>query len=118
MRKLIRLLMIGALFMQSTLLLAQDKTITVTVLDDADGTPSPGANVAIKGTQRRGQADEKGTFRLTVKNNDVLSVTAVGFGTREYKVGTNTILTIRMTRTGGDLNEVVVAMDIKRNPRE
>src|SRR5690348_12980609 len=99
MRKMIRLLMIGALLLQSTLLLAQDKTVTGTILDDADGTPIPGANVAIKGTQRGAQADEKGIFKLTVKNTDVLSVTAVGFGTREYKVGNATIIIVRMTRT-------------------
>src|SRR6185295_18524268 len=106
MRKMFRLLMICALLLQSTFLLAQEKTITGTIIDDNDGTPVTGANIAIKGTQRGTQADDKGTFRLTATNNDVLLITAVGFSTREYKVGNNTIISIRLSRTGGELSEV------------
>jgi TonB-linked SusC/RagA family outer membrane protein len=118
MRKSIRLLCAALLLFPCTLLFAQEKVVSGVVLSDEDGAPLAGANISIKGTQRGTQADDKGTFRVTVTNNDVLIVSSIGFGSREFRVGNNTTLTIRLTKTSSELNEVVVAMDIKRNARE
>lgn len=74
------------------------KTISGTVTDE-DGTPIPHASVMIKGTPPLGaQADEKGNFKLDVKNrtNAVVVVSAVGFETLEIQVGNQASLSIQL----------------------
>jgi TonB-dependent starch-binding outer membrane protein SusC len=88
---------------------AQTKTVTGKVTDSKDGTPVPNASVNIKGTNRGTTTDAAGNFRITVDdNNTVLVISSVGFGRQEVTVGSQAEISVSLTATSGNLNEVVV----------
>lgn len=100
-------------------LLAQERTITGTVLADDNKTPLAGVTITVKGTQRKVQTDANGNFSIRVTQGEVLQFSYVGHESQEVNVGSSNTLGIRMKNNDGTLGEVVVtAMDIKRNPRE
>lgn len=116
MRNFIRLLLSGILVLHMTVLWGQDKVIRG-VVQGANNAPLSGVSITIKGTTRGTATDESGAFSISAKKGDVLVVTHVGYTVAEYRVGDNTNYSIQM-RESGALEEVVVAMDLKRNPRE
>lgn len=66
---------------------AQGRQVNGTV-KDAAGEPMIGVNVLVKGTTNGTITDFDGNFSLSgVKDNDVLSVTYIGYITQEVKVG-------------------------------
>lgn len=79
-------------------------------ITDADGKPIPGASITVKGTKTGTAADAGGSFSLTVPDNAVLIVSAVGYTTQELPVGsqTNFDIVLVASATGVGLNEVVV----------
>ncbi len=88
---------------------AQGKTVTGKVTDSRDGSPIPNASVTIKGTNRGTTTDAAGSFRLAVDNNStVLIISSVGFGSTEVTIGAQSDLSINLTGTQSNLNEVVV----------
>ena len=97
---------------------AQDKTISGVILSERDGTPLSGASIQVKGTNRGAQTDANGAFSIQAKKGDVLVVGHIGFGNREIIVGNNASLTVRLSAADNTLEEVVVALDLKRKPRE
>ncbi|HSK13965.1 MAG TPA: SusC/RagA family TonB-linked outer membrane protein, partial [Phnomibacter sp.] len=78
-------------------------------ITDADGKPIPGASILIRGTKNGTAADAEGAFSLTVPDNAVLVVSAVGYATQEIQVAgrTNFDIVMMASSTVG-LNEVVV----------
>ena len=96
---------------------AQSKTISGRVLGD-DNTPLTGVTIRVKGTNRSTQTNASGTYTITAQTGDVLQVSYVGYDAREVTVGSATDLNVSLSRADNTLGEVVVAMDIKRNPKE
>ena len=77
-----------------------------TVIDET-GLPVIGASVMIKGTTNGTITDVDGKFELTVGNNDVLSVSYIGYETQEIRPsGNNLVITLK--ENSQMLNEVVV----------
>lgn len=98
--------------------LAQTKTITGRVRDDA-GNPISGATVREKGTKRGVATDAEGRFKLAVKPGATLEITSVGIETREMSVGEESDYDIHVRTRQNSLNEVVVtALGIRREKRE
>jgi TonB-linked SusC/RagA family outer membrane protein len=85
---------------------AQTRQITGTVT--ADGSPVPGASVVIKGTSTGTTTDANGNFRLTVSNNTTLTISFIGYDTRDIKVGSENNIKVTLQSNTGALNEVVV----------
>ena len=85
---------------------AQVVNITGNVSDAID--PLPGANVTIKGTNNRTQADFDGNYAITVIKGDMLVFTYVGFKTQEIKVADSTIINVLLEENSEALEEVVV----------
>ena len=77
-----------------------------TVIDET-GRPVIGASVMVKGTTNGTSTDVDGKFELTVGNNDVLSVSYIGYETQEIRPsGNNLVITLK--ENSQMLNEVVV----------
>lgn len=108
MKKIYRSLCVSAvLVLISVLTYAQQRVITGTVKDPAGG-PLPGVNVLIKGTTNGTATDSNGTFSITAGNDDVLTISFIGYATEEVAVGNQTSLAIIMTEDVTTLGEVIV----------
>lgn len=88
---------------------AQSRIVTGTVTDSKDASPVSGASVTIKGTKLGTTTDASGVFRINVDNsNTILVITSVGFNRMEVAVGSQSELTVGVTASANNLNEVVV----------
>jgi TonB-linked SusC/RagA family outer membrane protein len=121
MRKMIRLTTVLLLLISllPSLLLAQERTITGTVLSDNNKTPLAGVTIRVKGTKRSVLTDANGNFSIKVNAGETLQLTYVGHEPQDVKPGDGNTVAVSLKSVDGTLGEVVVtAMDIKRNPRE
>ncbi len=117
MRKFVTALLVLLFLQFSQTALAQEQTITGTVLSE-DNTPIDGASVLIKGKTSGTQTRTGGKFTITASPGDVLTVSAVGFKNREIKVGNSSTISTTLERKEGELGEVVVtALGIKKEQR-
>jgi TonB-linked SusC/RagA family outer membrane protein len=96
---------------------AQQKQITGKVLS-GDGSPVSGASIKVKGSAQGTQTDANGAFKIMAVKGAVLVVSSIGFSERSVTVGDNATVVVTLSQASSELSEVVVAMDIKRNPRE
>jgi hypothetical protein len=117
MRKLLSL--VTALVLCTTLVYAQQRTVSGTVTDD-NGTPIPFATVKVQGARTGVSADQDGKFTLrNIPQDAVIVVSAQGHGEKTVTLGADNNVSISLTRTSTTLNEVVVtgAFNIKRSQR-
>jgi TonB-dependent starch-binding outer membrane protein SusC len=96
------------LFLGSSLVLAQGRTVTGTVTDET-GDPLPGVNIVIKGTSTGATTDNAGGFTITIpSDNATLAFSFVGYATSEVVVGSRTVINVQMTMDVRTLSELVV----------
>ena len=88
------------------------------IINEKDATPIEAASIEIKGKKRGTKTDANGNFSINAVKDDILIISSVNFKGIQIKIKDATFLTIRLEKFDGTLDEVVVAMDIKRNPRE
>ncbi len=78
-------------------------------ITDSKGSPLVGVTISEKNASNNTVSDIDGNFRITVTdNNAVLVVSYIGYATEEITVGTQTNLSITLTETAANLNEVIV----------
>ena len=83
-----------------------------------NGQAVAGATVQVKGSTRATATDAEGRFAIQAPGNAVLVISSVGFAEQEISVGGKASLTISMTGSGQNMNEVVVtALGIRREQR-
>ncbi|MEP7236314.1 MAG: SusC/RagA family TonB-linked outer membrane protein [Ferruginibacter sp.] len=87
------------------------------VLTDA-GVPVEGASVIIKGKTSGTKTDGQGNFKINASKGDVLVITNIGFVGQQVTVKDAAAITVKLNAVDKTLEEVTVAMDIKRNARE
>ncbi|RBL90322.1 hypothetical protein DF182_28055 [Chitinophaga flava] len=75
---------------------------------DEKGNPLAYVNIGIKGTQKGTHTDEQGSFKLDVRETDVLVFSLVGYTPREITVGQQTVINISLVAAISDLNQIVV----------
>jgi TonB-linked SusC/RagA family outer membrane protein len=98
--------------------LAQETTITGTVVAVSDNSPMPGVSVTIKGTTKGTVTDSDGKFAVAASPSDVLVLSFIGMETKEVTVGNSQTLTITLNDAITTLGEVVIAeFGIKRASR-
>ena len=86
-----------------------DQSISGTVRDANNRSPLMGATISVKGGTRTAVSDSKGSFTITVPgNNSVLVVSYVGYETQELAVRNSTSITISLSPSSAELNQVVV----------
>lgn len=88
------------------LILAQEKTVTGTVTDQAGALP--GVSIVVKGTTKGVETDFDGKFAIKVNQGDILVFSFVGLKTIERIVGNISVLNVRMEENTSLLDEVVI----------
>ena len=96
-----------AFLLVSASLLAQARTVTGTLIDDATGEALIGASVIVKGSTVGTVTDFDGTFSLEAAPGDVLVVSYVGYADQEIVVGNQSNISVNMSQ-GILVDEVVV----------
>lgn len=87
---------------------AQQRVITGKVVDDK-GNPVANATISVKGTSTLVMSGDDGSFTVPVAvNSKTLVVSYVGMADREISIGSSNSVTVALTQTGRDLQEVVV----------
>ncbi len=101
-------LLLQFLILISTVLFAQQKTVTGKVVD-ADGKAISGITVTVKGSTASTSTDANGAFSIIVPSNQaVLRFTSVGLIPEEFTVGTRTDLSVKMEKDNKSLEDVIV----------
>ncbi|RAV98670.1 TonB-dependent receptor [Pseudochryseolinea flava] len=97
-----------ALLLSASVLTAQNRSVSGTVLDES-GQPLPGVNVVVKGTTNGSVTDVEGKFSLSnVDDNTVLVFSFIGYLAQEVAVGTQTSISVTLASDITQLGEVVV----------
>lgn len=100
--------------------IAQDRTITGTVIDRANNEPLPGVTVLLKGTAQGTATGPDGSFSLSAPSGEAtLQFRFVGYLPQEQNVGTgNGPVTVSLVTDTKQLGEVVVtALGIEKEKR-
>jgi TonB-linked SusC/RagA family outer membrane protein len=108
MRKL-HCLLVGVLLLIGEGLVAQISEISGKV-SDPTGAPIPNATIKIKSTKGASgtSADGSGAFTLKVKPGTDLVISAIGYESKEVRVGTTAVLNVTLNTDTRSLSEVVV----------
>ncbi|MBK6634991.1 MAG: TonB-dependent receptor plug domain-containing protein [Chitinophagaceae bacterium] len=109
--------LIAILFLLIPLASQAQNTVTGRVVNDA-GLAVEGASVIIKGKTTGTKTDSQGNFTITAEKGDILVISSIGFVASQVKVKDAAAITVKLDTVDKTLEEVTVAMDIKRNPRE
>ena len=119
MRKLVPMMKVVALllFIFSLPLLGQTQTVSGTVQDAAKKSPLVGVTVKVLGTTTAAQTNDKGAFTIKAVKGQTLLISYIGFESQRINV-TGGSIDIALKSTVVELDEVVVAMDIKRKKRD
>ena len=109
MRKL-HCLLVGILLLIGEGLLAQTIMEVSGKITDPTGGPIPNATIRIKSAKSTSgtSADANGAFTLKVKPGAELIISAIGYESREVKVGSSPTLMIALNTDSKSLSEVVV----------
>lgn len=97
--------------------ISQEAMVSGQVLNESTQTPVQGATVTVAGTKRNTVTDEKGNFSIRAAQGATLSISSVEYESKTIKVSGATVKILLKSQTN-DLGEIVVAMDIKKKPRE
>jgi TonB-linked SusC/RagA family outer membrane protein len=73
-----------------------------------NNTPLSGATVTVKGTSRSTFTDEQGRFSIEAKTGEVLTVSFVGYVSKDITLGSSSDLTINLEEGDNRMEEVVV----------
>jgi len=106
MRKALTALFLG-LLLTPALGLAQQRTITGTVTNDAGG-PLQGISVVVKGTSLGTMTDAEGKYSLAARTGQVLQFRFVGTAPQERTVGQTDVIDVQLKRVAAKLDAVVV----------
>ncbi|MBN8836091.1 MAG: SusC/RagA family TonB-linked outer membrane protein [Sphingobacteriia bacterium] len=112
MRKITRMMKTGITMLlfiiSSCSVLAQEKTVSGTILADEDGVPLVGVTVTNLATGKRTQTNDKGYYSIVASKGNVLSIAYVGFVTKEMVVTDDKFFNTKLVASNDALNEVVV----------
>ncbi|MCL5245292.1 SusC/RagA family TonB-linked outer membrane protein [Cellulophaga sp. 20_2_10] len=111
-------LLLFVLFLLTTGMVAQSKTVTGTVTDES-GMPLLGVNVLEKGTSNGTSTDFDGKYTITVADeSSVLEFTSIGYTLKTSFVTGKTTVNVTMAEDAEQLGEVVVtALGIKKEAK-
>ncbi len=107
-----------ALFLPGSVLFAQEKNVTGTVLAQEDNAPLQSVTVSVKNTNNRTQTNAQGYYSISAQRGQVLVFTFVGYVRQEATIGDASLINIKLISSDGQLGEVVVtAYGIKRDKK-
>ncbi len=89
--------------------LPDERDVRITgVITSESGEPITGVSVSVKGTSRGTTTDAKGEFALTVPDNAVLVISAIGYVSQEITVGSQVTFSIKLVQSTNKMDEVIV----------
>ncbi|MDN3586991.1 TonB-dependent receptor [Pedobacter aquatilis] len=106
MKKLLQSLFVMMLFAVTAL--AQERTITGTVVSSDDRLPIPGVSVKIKNTTRGTITDSNGKYTINAASNATLVFSSISYETVEVAVGNKTTISPVLSSDSKSLDEVVI----------
>lgn len=95
----------------------QSQTVSGTIQDADKKTPLAGVTVKVVGATTVTQTNDKGSFTIKANKGQVLLISSVGYESQRVTVSNPTV-SVSMKPEVTQLDEVVVAMDIKRKTRD
>lgn len=99
----------GVLLLVSTVVYAQNRTVSGKVTSSEDGSPLPGVNVVLKGTSSGIVTDASGVYRIIVPSpNTTLVFSFIGHKTVEESVNSRSTIDIVLVSDTKQLTEIVV----------
>lgn len=99
----------AVLVLASSVVWAQERTISGTVTSSDDGSSLPGVNVVVKGTTTGVVTDSDGKFLLSVPSSGgTLVFSFIGLKTIEVEIGNQSQISVQMETDVTQLSEVVV----------
>ncbi|HZY82070.1 MAG TPA: carboxypeptidase-like regulatory domain-containing protein, partial [Cyclobacteriaceae bacterium] len=100
---------LAILFLATTMAMAQDAVVSGRVTASDDGSPIPGVNVLVKGTNNGTVTDTDGNYRISVAPGATLVFSFVGYASQEQVVsGSQTTMNVALASDVTSLSEVVV----------
>lgn len=87
------------------------KLITGQVLSKTDGSPLPGAVIALNGKDTKVLTDAQGRFSIQAAKQDELRITYIGFRSEQVKVKGQQNLKVLLSENQNTLSEVVIVAD-------
>lgn len=122
MRKIV-LLIFAIVLCLSQQVMAQGRTVSGRVTEQATGQGLPGVSVAVKGTTTGANTDADGNYTLTIppnidQANIVLVIRYVGMSTQEIPLGDRSTVDVALSPDTRQLSEVVVTGYTTQNQRE
>ncbi|TVQ08853.1 MAG: SusC/RagA family TonB-linked outer membrane protein, partial [Bacteroidetes bacterium] len=101
-------LIFAILVFMGNVLVAQERRITGTVTDAADGSTMPGVTIAVKGTTQGTATDANGRYEITVAEGATLVYSFIGMVSEERVVGTANTINVALSADIATLQEIVV----------
>ncbi|MEO9479385.1 MAG: TonB-dependent receptor [Maribacter dokdonensis] len=101
------LMVIGLLMSSNQYVLAQDGTVSGTVIDGS-GMPLAGASVLEKGTTNGTQTDFDGNYSIGNVSDGILVFSYIGFKSKEVAISGQSIIDVVLEEDASQLDEVVV----------
>lgn len=99
--------------------MAQSKQVTGTVLAQDDNSPLLGVTVTNRNTDQKTQTNAAGYFSIAAQKGHVLVFTYVGYVREEVTVGDANTVSVQLSTSGGQLEDVVVtAYGVKREKKQ
>jgi iron complex outermembrane receptor protein len=91
--------------------MAQNRTVTGSVVDKSTNEVISGVNVVVKGTTIGTATDVDGRFSLSVpESSNTLIISFVGYVTLELTIPPSNSIVVSLESTAGELNEVVISV--------
>lgn len=97
--------------------LGQSKNISGKVTSVSDNSGIPGVSVRLKGSSKGTTTNVDGTFNFEAPASSTLIFSAVGFASKDLKIGNSTSLNVTLMEDENNLDEIVVsglATNVKR----
>lgn len=108
MKKKLKFLVAGMLFLFAQNIVAQTQKVTGTVTDAKSGMPLAGVAVIEKGTDHGTMTDFDGNYSIEVPSNATLVFSMLGFVAEDQPVGTKTTIDVTLSTDIEALDKVVV----------
>ncbi len=106
--RVVLLLLFMAVGAATSHLMAQERTVTGTVVSASDGEPLVGVSVQVKGSSNGSITDIDGNYSVNTSQGETLVYSYVGFLTQEVVVGAQPVIDIRLEDDNKSLEEIVV----------
>jgi TonB-dependent starch-binding outer membrane protein SusC len=104
----VKILLLGVAMLFTTIVFAQQKTITGKVTDTRSGDPMPGVTIIIPGTTTGTITNFDGEFTLSINAGQTLAFSFIGYETQQIVVGDQNVYNVRLSLSVESLDEVLV----------